>query len=134
MEKYIFSSVAGDKTISMLTNQTPYDTSCHDIPSIRETALKLCLSAQSRFLFLPDRPGTMPVLYIFKSFFIGSSLRLFFRFSTHFILSFAGSFFIYYSLICALVTNFPLARDRPRRAFPTRLPGIAAHLLVFVDR
>jgi hypothetical protein len=41
------------------------------------------LSAQSRFLLLPDGTGTMPVLHIFKSFFVGSPLCRFIRFPSH---------------------------------------------------
>jgi hypothetical protein len=41
------------------------------------------LSAQGRFLLLPDGTGTMPVLHIFKRLLVTSPLRSFFRFPSH---------------------------------------------------
>lgn len=41
------------------------------------------LFAQGRFFLLPDGAGPMPVLYIFKSFLVGSPLCSFIRFPSH---------------------------------------------------
>jgi hypothetical protein len=41
MEKYVFAGMTGNKSIAMLADQTPYDTCCHDYPSIQGTARQI---------------------------------------------------------------------------------------------